>query len=974
MARSIKSSQDDSSDIEAEYATNMNRIGAYIFDMAIFFIPLVLAKHFYLPEHFKKIQHIDLLIYIAGHIVLAFISAIFISKLGATFGKLIAQIEVVDKDELTFLPIGKAFFRELFGKQVSGFLYIGYFLAFIRNDHRSLHDFFAGTIVIKKISNKYESRKEMHPTGYEKPLSMISAVVVVLLAIGIKTGDEIYITPIVKEFSDLNKVTNKEKDYLIKSRSQLKIEDLKYNPHIIKGFKDEDLKNEEFVTRVLKTNIKALEWAPESIVYTDTHIRIYIDKSNGKFEFAPEKMKKHPNFKTLVAEYLKDLREKEESKLADLKDLIDERNRLNDLQKFTARKQNPIKAISRDPKQLLVMPKVFFDESVINKIIVLNEKAVIYIPDGVIFSESNVRTFVFAATKPEKSAPNRIKNHPSFQRFVKEKKEKMKSFEVPAPEKRKHLLKILVANNFNRLGDLKNDFQGLNPKVFEDLRFINKILPYLNWSVSIDKYLPEKMKYNKTFISLYIKSSARKSYEEIPPALQENKRLITYFLTKSPRSYEFLPKKFLNNKRYALLSLKRGVSSYKYMTDKMRKDKDILNQLIKKWSPDPSGKRTLLELIPEELMKNKKLVIRVLKKDPISFSFLNDTLKKDPAIAAFIKDIPKQKVEAFFRNVLKHKGSTVHVPEEYRNNKEILERLISVNTRYLYKFPESFRNDPALFKKTINIKPKHFEFSDWGNGIKKNKEFVLMAVKLKRGSVYSMDKSFYDDWDVLKVYIESCRDSRRCFNNSFDKSFMTQKTYGDSKKALELLKVNPAFILFLSKDLTQNPLILPYYKKHYLVEKEKFMHHIETQLQRFETRGSWGIPFLLRSDRTAVKSYIKLIPMIYHQISDELKNDKEIVELFLKQWKLKRTEMEHHSRTRLRMTNYGSELSLTPLSDLPKDYRENPKYITLGLETDPISWISLTDKEKSNPLYKKFESIYKARKKLIDRKKNQSAF
>jgi uncharacterized RDD family membrane protein YckC len=75
----------------------------------------------------------------------------FYSAKGASPGKLMLGLEVVDTDGVTRLSMWKAFFREAIGKPISAIPFcMGYLIIIIRADHRALHDLLFDTRVIKR--------------------------------------------------------------------------------------------------------------------------------------------------------------------------------------------------------------------------------------------------------------------------------------------------------------------------------------------------------------------------------------------------------------------------------------------------------------------------------------------------------------------------------------------------------------------------------------------------------------------------------------------------------------------------------------------------------------------------------------------------------------------------------------------------------------------------------------------------------
>ena len=77
----------------------------------------------------------------------------FYTKRGATPGKMIFSLKVVDERTGKFLTPGRIILREILGKLVSALLlFIGYLMAAFRKDKKALHDIIAGSQVWRQIT------------------------------------------------------------------------------------------------------------------------------------------------------------------------------------------------------------------------------------------------------------------------------------------------------------------------------------------------------------------------------------------------------------------------------------------------------------------------------------------------------------------------------------------------------------------------------------------------------------------------------------------------------------------------------------------------------------------------------------------------------------------------------------------------------------------------------------------------------
>lgn len=88
---------------------------------------------------------------IFGWVFTGVFAGYFYSKKGATPGKLIFNLYVLDVETGSYISFWKGFFRDSIGKSVSGFIFcIGYIMAAFRKDKAALHDLMLNTRVLKK--------------------------------------------------------------------------------------------------------------------------------------------------------------------------------------------------------------------------------------------------------------------------------------------------------------------------------------------------------------------------------------------------------------------------------------------------------------------------------------------------------------------------------------------------------------------------------------------------------------------------------------------------------------------------------------------------------------------------------------------------------------------------------------------------------------------------------------------------------
>lgn len=140
------------------YAGFFIRFAALIVDSMVF-LSLYYASIFLIAKIFlgttgqSLIEKQGSLIHILNYLIysLYFTGSTYLK--GYTFGKFIFKLEVIHAEPEKSRSLFQVFIREFFGKWISALIiYMGFILAFFsgKNKHRTLHDYIANTLVIKR--------------------------------------------------------------------------------------------------------------------------------------------------------------------------------------------------------------------------------------------------------------------------------------------------------------------------------------------------------------------------------------------------------------------------------------------------------------------------------------------------------------------------------------------------------------------------------------------------------------------------------------------------------------------------------------------------------------------------------------------------------------------------------------------------------------------------------------------------------
>jgi len=139
-----------------EYASFTDRLLALLLDMVIIFLPIVVIENIIYNQAVKPLPIVLLFEYIIPIIITLY----FWKNYGATPGKGIMKIYVVDERKGTFVNTVQGFFRYLCYTLSTICLGLGFIWVAIDKKNQAWHDKIVGTIVIKrkKINDEEQVR------------------------------------------------------------------------------------------------------------------------------------------------------------------------------------------------------------------------------------------------------------------------------------------------------------------------------------------------------------------------------------------------------------------------------------------------------------------------------------------------------------------------------------------------------------------------------------------------------------------------------------------------------------------------------------------------------------------------------------------------------------------------------------------------------------------------------------------------
>ena len=142
-----KSEKLDKQKNSVNYASNPDRVKAFITDMFMIYIPVLYLLTYVILNGKDDFQS-STVGPLTGVVLYGLISSVLIAKFGQTPGNKAYTMKVVDASTHELISFPRAFFRYICFILSATFV-LGLFVGIYRKDNASLHDLIAKTIVIK---------------------------------------------------------------------------------------------------------------------------------------------------------------------------------------------------------------------------------------------------------------------------------------------------------------------------------------------------------------------------------------------------------------------------------------------------------------------------------------------------------------------------------------------------------------------------------------------------------------------------------------------------------------------------------------------------------------------------------------------------------------------------------------------------------------------------------------------------------
>jgi serine/threonine protein kinase len=183
----------------------------------------------------------------------------------------------------------------------------------------------------------------------------------------------------------------------------------------------------------------------------------------------------------------------------------------------------------------------------------------------------------------------------------------------------------------------------------------------------------------------------------------------------------------------------------------------------------------------EEIMKNKKKYLELVKKIGTSLTFASKELKNDKEIV----------LEAVKQNGLALKFAS----KELQNDKEIVLEAIKQNGGSLKYASKELQNDKDFVLESVKQNGLILEFVP--NELQNNKEIVLEAVKQNGLVLKFASKELQNDKEVVFLSVQSTFEIQKCDNLDSFKSELIQNLLRDKKKFLREINSSNSHYIYV---------------------------------------------------------------------------------------------------------------------------------------------------------------------------------
>lgn len=356
---------------------------------------------------------------------------------------------------------------------------------------------------------------------------------------------------------------------------------------------------------------------------------------------------------------------------------------------------------------------------------------------------------------------------------------------------------------------------------------------------------------NKSLKSLYDGESFVKNIDE---NLRGDKKFMGRILSIYGRELEYAAENIRNDEEIVLGATRNFPEMLKYASLDLRNNKTFLKKYLDQYNnyyfnnlPE-ARELDIAKYFGNSVLNNKDFIIFSAKCHVNMFDYIDEKLKNDETILLTIFRCCKSSNELVERLISLHFGDEkfildlilVYKPrfvnyyyllekinKNLLDNENFVKKMVNIDSHTLKYASERLRNDKNFILSIYNCSHSYFSLDCLGenicadknvvlsllenkrvwdiNGINCNlsddKDIILKAIKVYGGNYFYASRRLMNDKDVILNYANNCIPQ-------FFKSQVLEKYSNDKEFITSIMKRNPDYFIYASREIQQDPELL----------------------------------------------------------------------------------------------------------------------------------------------------------------------
>jgi len=723
------------------------------------------------------------------------------------------------------------------------------------------------------------------------------------------------------------------------------------------------LVDQTFLRNLIKEDYRSIAYLPLEYKVSEKNWELFINKSRGKINHASESMRSSTIFFELakVKQNKENIKE-EKNNIKLIKYNRDQRNKtrvkeiINDFSEFK-------KMLSHNPKDLGILPKVYFDKQIFKKIVAKDKEYLLYLPETVLSSHIYI-DFIFENNILIKHSPTTlVQKHYKDLNKIKVIQE-IKSLQLFKKNKEVFFEKFKKTGFWHVTKLLKT----IPLAIYQDKEFLKRLL---HIKPSSFFRLPEGVNVSKEILLDVI--TKHKEFTGRPlkfkKYLHDNK-ITTSLISNDPYFYRYLPKDIKIKREVAKAAIISLPQDYKLLPKKLKEDLYYIRLCLSNWKLiqtnrgyDSNMKSFLIEVFDRTILENDyKLIENILDVDPASIHKLPRYINKK--LLSQAKDYYKLGRANLIKNILSKKDFLIseHI-KIYSDDYEIAKLLVE-NHKIISNFKylsSELRDNIEIVRAATLTAYENFKFA--GPRSRSNKDLILSVIPNRPNLIkyVSNQEVFNEKSFVLKLLK---RYSSKFIKIGNINRFIGKKLKNELGVIKIALKADPSYINYIENEEVLKELGQEYIQELKLKATENFIKDI-SGMKKFSNNFITSIPSYVSQDITTISTILEEAPYLFKNINDKLKNEIEVINSSLKGWEVYQDALISYlgrisfsNPSKIKSNNTLNDLSLFPLNHYPTKFNSDKTIVLRALKISPLSYSQISFKLLKDKEVQEYSSRY----------------